>query len=669
MKTLTGKIIRFIVTFTATIMTLGIGITVFGQPMSRVMAAVDINDSNFPDANFRAVISGGDYDYNQDGVLDDEELGSIINIYCQGMGITSVQGVEYFYALQGLWCQDNAIEYLDVSSNKDLHGVWCSGNPLTSLDFSGNPQLEWVYCFDCNLTSLNVSNNPNMAFIECNTNPLTSLDVSHNPKLEHLTCGSCELTSLDLSNNPNLSHLDAFRNHFTSLDVSHNPKMKRLDIWDNPGLGSIDVSHNPGLQYYNCANNDAGSVDVSYNPELQKLICSYNHIQKLDLTHNPKLVYLDCACNQIGSIDLSKNTELYFLQAFTNSFSQLNISNNPCLVKTYKEGKKKSEAAVCNGHSWTIDYGGDTSTGGDNIYFLCFDDSVKLITESDSNKEEMKQSDTADVDADPDKILTREMVIATLYAIEGSPSVGDSKSRFTDVKSGEWYEDALIWGEQNSIAVGSPNVASDTFGVGQWVTRQDLCLMLMRYSELKDYKRAIDFGRTDDYIDYYDIDYYAWEAVCWAVTWHIMEGKGPAGSDKSEQRIDPHGKASREEFESMYRKMMETNGLGSKSLSIVTPDKEVASNDTSSDNGNGEVSDNETNKETVTDSALTESEQSVTVNGIDEEESQIVLDLEELDEKRANHNTPIIFAIVFGVILLLVAAVAIFLLIKSGKKK
>ncbi len=538
-----------------------------------VKAAVEINETNFPDPVFRSVIAGSDYDRDGNGVIDDGEIALTINIYCEGMGITSVKGVEYFTALQGLWCKDNYIRTLDVSNNKDLHGVWCSGNLFTSLDFSGNPELEWVYCYDCNLTSLNVSNNPRMAYLEVNTNPLTVLDVSHNPLLEHLTCGSCELTALNLGNNPNLTHLDAFRNHLTTLDVSGCPKLKRLDIWDNAGLGSIDVSNNPGLQYYNCAHNDAFSIDVTHNTELQKLICSYNDIVSLDLTHNPKLVYLDCACNEIASLNISSNTQLYFLQAFTNPFTALDIGNNPLLIQTYQTGVKKSEAAVCQGHSWTLDYGGDTSTGGDNIYFLCFDDKVTLAALPAPGSGDSATGSTGtngpNIPYDPN-LVTREMVLQTLYLREGSPNVNGFGTRFTDVAEGSWYENAVIWGERNSIAVGTPFISSATFGVGQPVTRQDLLLMLMRYSEYKDYKRAIDFGRSDDYLDYYDIDYYAWEAVTWAATWQIMDGYGEPGAPKTEQRFEPHGTVTRADFQAVLGRLMEVNGVTN--LSFTIPD-------------------------------------------------------------------------------------------------
>ena len=532
-----------------------------------VKAAVTINETTFPDPIFRQVISGADYDRDQNGVIDDTEIALTINIYCEGMGISSIQGVEYFTSLQGLWCKDNYISTMDVSMLGDLHGVWCSGNQFTSLDFSGNPELEWVYCYDCNLTSLNVSNNPKMAYLEVNTNPLTVLDVSHNPLLEHLTCGSCELTSLNLGNNPNLTHLDAFRNHLTSLDVSGCPKLKRLDIWDNAGLGSIDVSSNTGLQYYNCAHNGAVTIDVTHNPELTKLICSYNDIVSLDLTHNPKLVYLDCACNEIASLNLSGNPQLYFLQAFTNPFTTLDIGANPLLIQTYQTGVKKNESAVCQGHSWTLDYGGDTSTGGDNIYFLCFDDKVTLAALPAASSDAGVASDAPFIPYDPN-LVTREMVLQTLYTREGSPNVNGIGTRFTDVAPGSWYANAIIWGEKNSIAVGTPFISSATFGVGQPVTRQDLLLMLMRYSEYKGYKRAIDFGRADDYLDYYDIDYYAWEAVTWSATWHILEGRGEPGADKTQQMIDPHGTVTRDEFMAVLTRLMEVNNVTNMSFTI-----------------------------------------------------------------------------------------------------
>ena len=542
------------------------------QNVGETFPSVKITSSTFPDPNLRAVVSR-DFDRNGDGTLDSDDIMYARNLKCEGMGIKSLKGIEYLVELRGIYCMDNEIESMDLSKNKQLTGIWCSDNKLTSLDFTPNPDLEWVYCYNNNLTYLNVSNNPKMSYIECNTNPLKKLDVSHNPLLEHLLCGSCELTSIDVSKNPNLQHFDAFKNKLTTLDITHNTKMKRLNIWDNPGLGSIDVSKCPGLQTYNCAHNEVTSIDLSNNPELTKLICSYNHdLTELDLSHNPKLVYLDCAVDGLSNLDLSYNSKLYFLQAFTNNFETLNIGNNPLLIQAYKEGVKKAEYQVCKGHSWTIDPGGDTATGRDNIYFLCFDDVVTLtmdpveVTPVDNNTG--KSDETNNNEEETGDFITREMAAQTLYDLAGRPSVSGLESRFTDVKHGAWYEDALIWGEKNAICLGYPDFADNVFGVGEWITRQDLALMLMRYSEFKDYKRAIDFGRSDDYIDYYDVDYYAWEAICWSATWQIMDGKGEPDAPRSEQRIDPHGKATKEDFDAMIVRLMEVNSVRSYEIPV-----------------------------------------------------------------------------------------------------
>ena len=563
MKKQKGRIKRFVAGCMAMMLAAGSGVVPFGNRNKKVEAAgiqpVKINATNFPDANFRAVISGRDYDRDGNGTLDANEIGLTLNIYCEGMNIKSLKGVEYFVDLQGLWCKDNQISSLDISKNTDLRGLWCSGNNLTTIDMSHNPELTWVYCYDCNISKLDVSKNPKMAYIECNTNPIKSLDVTHNPELEHLTCGSCELTSLDVSKNPKLSHLDAFSNKLKKLDVTHNPLMKRLDVWDNAGLGAIDISKCPGLQYYNCANNDVATLDVSKNPELNKLICSYNDIKKLDLSKNPKLVILNCEDNQLSSLDISKNTYLRYLQAAINNFSSLDISNNPFLLKAYKEGKYAQEWF---GRSWTIDYGGGTSTSDENKYYIWINDNVTVKANAGgaSLADTITYTDLADGVAEKD-LLTRETVVQTLYELAGKPSVSGLKTSFKDVKSGAWYTNALLWGEKNKICVGYPYISSDKFGVGEWVTRQDLALMLMRYSEARGYKRSIDFGRSDEYIDYYDVDYDHWEAICWSATWNIMAGKGKAGASKSEQRIDPYGRVTRADFQTIMKRLFAENGI------------------------------------------------------------------------------------------------------------
>ena len=128
---------------------LGSGITFPGSKADTVHAGVftegdpepvvEITKANFPDDNFRAVISSADYDRNLDGIIDEDENIYLRNIWCNNCGIRSLKGIEYFTELRGLYCMDNKIKTMDLSNNKLLTGVWCSGNLFTSLDFTANP--------------------------------------------------------------------------------------------------------------------------------------------------------------------------------------------------------------------------------------------------------------------------------------------------------------------------------------------------------------------------------------------------------------------------------------------------------------------------------------------------------------------------------------------------
>ena len=106
----------------------------------RIEAATGIkiaDSKNFPDANFRAVVKT--YDSNKDGYLSDSEISGVTNIVCEGKKITSLKGIEYFTALQGLWCANNNIKTVNLKGNgftvfvEDGQGVK-KGDKLMTFD-------------------------------------------------------------------------------------------------------------------------------------------------------------------------------------------------------------------------------------------------------------------------------------------------------------------------------------------------------------------------------------------------------------------------------------------------------------------------------------------------------------------------------------------------------
>ena len=188
-------------------------------------AGVTIDNTNFPDANFRTVVKK--FDTNQDSSLSDTEIAAVEEIDCYDKGISNLKGIEYFTALRSLSCGRNQLTALDVSKNTALTYLDCWGNSLTKLDVSKNTALTYLDCGYNQLTALDVSKNTALTYLSCSYNQLTTLDVSKNTALTDLLCHNNQLTTLDVSKNTALTRLRCHNNQLTSLDVS-NTDMKYL---------------------------------------------------------------------------------------------------------------------------------------------------------------------------------------------------------------------------------------------------------------------------------------------------------------------------------------------------------------------------------------------------------------------------------------------------------
>ena len=238
-------------------------------------AGVAIDDTNFPDANFRTIVEH--YDTNKDSSLSDTEIAAVEEIDCYDKGISNLKGIEYFTALRSLSCGRNQLTALDVSKNTALTYLHCSYNQLTSLDVSKNTALTKLYCYNNQLTSLDVSKNTALTYLDCWGNSLTKLDVSKNTALTYLDCGYNQLTALDVSKNTALTYLSCSYNQLTTLDVSKNTALTDL-LCHNNQLTTLDVSKNTALTRLRCHNNQLTHLDVS-NTDMKYLYCSVNIYQ------------------------------------------------------------------------------------------------------------------------------------------------------------------------------------------------------------------------------------------------------------------------------------------------------------------------------------------------------------------------------------------------------
>ena len=208
---------------------------------------VNINETNFPDTNFRQYVKD-EFDKDGNEVLSADEIAAADTIFVSGKPITSIEGIAYFTALTDLRCSNTKLTTLDTSHNTKLVSLECNDTPtLTSLNVSQNTELKVLRCNDNALADLDLTNNTALEKLECGENEFTTLDLSKNTNLKYFGFFNGKLSSLDLTNNTNLEELYFCGNNFSTIDISQNTKLKFLHLFSNQ-LITLDTSKNSNLQ-------------------------------------------------------------------------------------------------------------------------------------------------------------------------------------------------------------------------------------------------------------------------------------------------------------------------------------------------------------------------------------------------------------------------------------
>ncbi|MCR4600164.1 MAG: S-layer homology domain-containing protein [Clostridia bacterium] len=144
---------------------------------------------------------------------------------------------------------------------------------------------------------------------------------------------------------------------------------------------------------------------------------------------------------------------------------------------------------------------------------------------------------------DPLGKLTRAEFIKIL-ALASGDALTDTTVSFSDVKESDWFAPYVAWGVKNGIING---VSDNRFAPDEYVSRQDMAVMIVRYAE----KKGIILGQAAEKIDFSDrnsIAEYAAAAVETIQKAGLMSGR-------EDGSFDPRGLTTRAEFckvESMF---------------------------------------------------------------------------------------------------------------------
>lgn len=215
---------------------------------SAVPDGIIIDSANFPDDHFRAYVSVN-CDADGNGYLNDAEIANVLEMDVSEMNIATLEGVEYFTALEALNCSFNSLSALDVTNNTRLVSLTSMGNDVGNVDVSQNTALTRLVLSDSfSMTGLDVSNNPLLTYLDCDSNQVTELDLSNNPNLEELMCYETDIVTLDVSNHASLRYIECDHcDDLAEIRLDGCGAFEALDCYDCPALRTLDVSSCPKL--------------------------------------------------------------------------------------------------------------------------------------------------------------------------------------------------------------------------------------------------------------------------------------------------------------------------------------------------------------------------------------------------------------------------------------
>lgn len=336
---------------------------------------IEIEERNFPDENFRNFLL--EKNYGKDCIITDDEIKGVTYMNIESKNVASLQGIEYFTALELLWIFGNSINSLDLSKNTSLKELYCNYNSLTELNVKGCNALEILCCNRNNLTQVDMSGCPSMKTLRCDQNQIkgAAMDalIASLPNVNggelwvtfnesegnEITASQIadakkkgwtakyndgtkwqefaeESIAINEDNFPDWS----FRNWVLSQSYGEDGILTEEEIASITRINvrNSDIHLLKGIEYFTaitylvCAGNYLSSLDLTNNTNLQTLSCSNNNLIRLDLSKNTELTNINCSGNQLTSLDVTGLTKLKVLECYQNQLTSLNVAGCTALA-------------------------------------------------------------------------------------------------------------------------------------------------------------------------------------------------------------------------------------------------------------------------------------------------------------------------------------------------
>ncbi|MDY3926769.1 MAG: S-layer homology domain-containing protein [Anaerotignum sp.] len=493
-----------------------------------------------------------------------EHFTALTALNCSNNKLTNLD-VSSNTALEYLNCSGNQLTELEVGSNTALMSLYCGGNPLTSLNVSQNTALTTLSCTNNSLTKLDVSDLTKLTELTCSGNPLTSLDVSQNHKLETLYCSSCALTSLDLSGT-NVTGLSAAYNSYDitltdgTFDLDELSKFgfkaSKATDWTGGTVegNTLTVNSDTVTYKYDCGNGHSVIFTLDATPKYTVTVGGIYHSH---YGNEPGDTYTnDYAAGEnvsllIGKRDgytlkdltlvgISENDITWAAEGVENEQRAIRFTmpaNNVTITVNWTANstgggsssggggggsiKKYSVTASENIENGTVTISPKNASAGSKVTVTVTPDegyALESFVIKDENGKEIKLTDNGNgkyTFTMPSGKVTVEPSFKAETAEPVEPAEpAKSVNPFTDVPSGAYYEDAVIWAVEKGITSGTTET---TFSPDASCTRAQMLTFMWRAAGSPKATGSNPF--TD-----VSADAYYYDAVLWAVENGITSG-------------------------------------------------------------------------------------------------------------------------------------------------
>ena len=309
-------------------------------------ADVEINETNFPDEKFRNWLL--EQPYGIDGVLKKKEIAEVKEINVINLGIQSLKGIEFFKALEKLYCRNNQIKGADMDALiKKLPSINLNKEAeIKGFNIASNtPESVVAEVFGRRLYAIGSENEQNVMTAKqvatAKAKGWTPYASDGFNWYKYPGANSKKAKGIEISeeNFPDIN----FRKCLFSFDIDADSVLTDAEIKAVifVKVEKRNIQSLKGIEYFKylkhlfCSGNQLSVLDLSKNTKLEILVCSSNRLSTLDTSKNTALIELLCDNNQLTELDVSNCITLTKLHCYANQLTTLDVSNSKNLTSLY----------------------------------------------------------------------------------------------------------------------------------------------------------------------------------------------------------------------------------------------------------------------------------------------------------------------------------------------